>query len=75
MHETSLQQHKDVAMMCEKGIPKAEGYNQLITPKPMTTTMTTSNIGDVKINLFCTNYECTNHTTLTNIMVRKKKQL
>ncbi len=72
MNQSTLQQHKEVAMLCEEGMTTAKVRNALLVPHSIKQTLlakTQSNIG--KIEKHCTNYGMTNHNVET---CRKKKE-
>ncbi len=71
MKRSTLQQHKEAAMLCEKGMITTKTRNALLIPqsiKHVIQVKTQSNIG---YNKHCTNYGMTNHNVET---YRKKKE-
>jgi hypothetical protein len=71
MKQSTLQQHKEVAMLCEEGMTTIEARSALLVPqsnKQTTPTKTKSNTW--KTNKHCTNCGMTNH----NVETCKKKK-
>jgi hypothetical protein len=71
MKRLTLQQHKDVAMLCEEGMTITKTRSAFLVPqstKKVTSMKTQSNTR--KIDKHCTNCEMTNHNVET---CRKKK--
>ncbi len=72
MKWSTLQQHKEATMLCEKGMTTAKTRSAFSVPhsiKQATPTKTQSNIG--KIDKYCTNCGMINHNVET---CRKKKE-
>jgi hypothetical protein len=72
MKRSTLQQHKEATMLCEKGMTTAEARNALLIPqsiKQVVLAKTKSNTG--KTNKHCTNCGMTSHNVET---CRKKKE-
>jgi len=72
MKQSTLQQHKETTMLCEKGMTTTEARSALSLPqsiKQVVVPETQCNIG--KTDKYCTNYGMINHNVET---CRKKKE-